>query len=299
VFKATDIHPHMKVRGSDGADIGTVDNVEGDRIKLTRADAADGQHHYVPLSAVSRVDSHVHLSSTGAALGIGTAAGAAAGGAGAHDGPLPATKNRAVDNPKPRGNFYLPWIVGIIGIVLLFLLLRSCFQDDAPGTSASTPPAAVEAATTPALPVEAVALPDGRSVQLAPQTLNYELQRFLASGEPAPRTFTFDQLNFDTGSAVIRPQDVATIDALGQILAAYPNARVRLVGYTDTQGASASNAELGEDRAEAVEDALETRGIDDDRIEAASGGEANPVGANATSEGRLENRRTELVVTRK
>ncbi|HEY0084895.1 MAG TPA: DUF2171 domain-containing protein [Allosphingosinicella sp.] len=42
--------------------MGTVDGIDGDRIKLTRKDSPDGQHHYVGLDSVERVDAHVHLS---------------------------------------------------------------------------------------------------------------------------------------------------------------------------------------------------------------------------------------------
>ncbi|HEX9954975.1 MAG TPA: DUF2171 domain-containing protein [Allosphingosinicella sp.] len=59
---ASNIRPHMEVRSADGSHLGTVDGVEGDRIKLTRNDSPDGQHHYVTLESVERVDEHVHLS---------------------------------------------------------------------------------------------------------------------------------------------------------------------------------------------------------------------------------------------
>jgi hypothetical protein len=32
-----------------------------DKIKLTKADSKDGQHHFIPLSLVDHVDAHVHL----------------------------------------------------------------------------------------------------------------------------------------------------------------------------------------------------------------------------------------------
>ena len=73
--EGTDIRPHMEVVGSDGLHIGTVDHVEGDRIKMTRKDSNDGAHHYVPLSDVTRVDSQVHVATTAAALGLVAAAG--------------------------------------------------------------------------------------------------------------------------------------------------------------------------------------------------------------------------------
>lgn len=55
------IQKHMEVRSADGSHVGTVDGVEGDRIKLTRNDSPDGEHHYVDLGSVERVDEHVHL----------------------------------------------------------------------------------------------------------------------------------------------------------------------------------------------------------------------------------------------
>ena len=59
--EASDIREDMEVRAADGSHVGTVDGVEGDRIKLTRKDSPDGEHHYVGLDSVERVDSHVHL----------------------------------------------------------------------------------------------------------------------------------------------------------------------------------------------------------------------------------------------
>ena len=78
MVQASDIRPHMAVIGSDGGHVGTVDGIERDRIKLARNDSKDGQHHYVPLSAVARVDAKVHLSGTAAALGLAGMAGTAA-----------------------------------------------------------------------------------------------------------------------------------------------------------------------------------------------------------------------------
>jgi len=56
------IKEDMDVIGSCGNKLGVVDHVEDDSIKLTRKDSTDNQHHLIPLSWVSRVDSHVHIS---------------------------------------------------------------------------------------------------------------------------------------------------------------------------------------------------------------------------------------------
>jgi hypothetical protein len=51
------IREHMKVIGSDQQPVGTVDHVEGDRIKLARSDPqAGGRHHYIPAEWIERVD---------------------------------------------------------------------------------------------------------------------------------------------------------------------------------------------------------------------------------------------------
>jgi hypothetical protein len=62
MVEASSIQKHMEVKGPDGGHVGTVDGVEGERIKLTRKDSPDGEHHYVGLDQVERVDEHVHLS---------------------------------------------------------------------------------------------------------------------------------------------------------------------------------------------------------------------------------------------
>jgi hypothetical protein len=64
---ASRIKEHMEVIGADGAHVGTVDRVEGQRIKLTKRDSGEGSHkghhHYVPLGLVADVEgSKVRLS---------------------------------------------------------------------------------------------------------------------------------------------------------------------------------------------------------------------------------------------
>jgi hypothetical protein len=54
-----DIREHMEVIGADGVHLGTVDHVEGDRIKLVRADsgvAHEDHHHYIPRGLIAGVD---------------------------------------------------------------------------------------------------------------------------------------------------------------------------------------------------------------------------------------------------
>ena len=56
MVNASDIQEHMEIVGTDGTHLGTVDKVEGDRIKLTKNDSADQHHHYLSVSKISGVE---------------------------------------------------------------------------------------------------------------------------------------------------------------------------------------------------------------------------------------------------
>jgi len=73
--RAEGIREHMEVIGADGVHVGTVDAIEGDRIKLTKKDSDagfpqeshHGHHHYLPLGLVATVEGDkVRLSASGA-----------------------------------------------------------------------------------------------------------------------------------------------------------------------------------------------------------------------------------------
>lgn len=54
------VKEQMEVIGADGAHVGTVDRVEGNRIKLTKADSGQGSHkghhHFIDMSLVAEVE---------------------------------------------------------------------------------------------------------------------------------------------------------------------------------------------------------------------------------------------------
>lgn len=51
------IREHMEVVGSDGKHVGTVDHMEGNKLKLTKSDpAAGGKHHYLGLDNIDHVE---------------------------------------------------------------------------------------------------------------------------------------------------------------------------------------------------------------------------------------------------
>jgi outer membrane protein OmpA-like peptidoglycan-associated protein len=69
-------------------------------------------------------------------------------------------------------------------------------------------------------------------------------------------------------------------------------------GYTDSIGDESYNRELSERRATAVRDFLVSAGIDPRRISVRGYGEEHPIASNDSENGRRENRRVEVIVTR-
>jgi hypothetical protein len=64
------IREHMEVIGADGTHVGTVDHVEGGRIKLTKRDSGEGSHrghhHYISTALVAGIEGNqVRLSANG------------------------------------------------------------------------------------------------------------------------------------------------------------------------------------------------------------------------------------------
>jgi hypothetical protein len=63
------VREHMEVIGADGVHVGTVDSVEGSRIKLIKADSGShsGHHHYVSEGLIAGIEGNqVRLSASGA-----------------------------------------------------------------------------------------------------------------------------------------------------------------------------------------------------------------------------------------
>jgi outer membrane protein OmpA-like peptidoglycan-associated protein len=73
---------------------------------------------------------------------------------------------------------------------------------------------------------------------------------------------------------------------------------IRIEGHTDSRGEKSYNLDLSQRRADAVRDYLMTNDIGAERITARGQGEEKAVAANATAQGRRENRRVEVMVPR-
>lgn len=106
---------------------------------------------------------------------------------------------------------------------------------------------------------------------------------------------TLQDVLFDVGKAQLRSGGVRSLERVAGVLKNYPERRVLVEGFTDSQGSDSYNVELSQRRANAVKEQLETLGVPDQRIETRAHGEAYPVADNGSPVGRQQNRRVEIL----
>lgn len=88
-----------------------------------------------------------------------------------------------------------------------------------------------------------------------------------------------------------------SMQKLADFLTQYPQYKVSVEGYTDSQGSDAYNQDLSDRRADAVERALMEMSISNNRVTTRGYGEGFPVASNDNAGGRQLNRRVEIVLS--
>jgi OmpA-OmpF porin, OOP family len=102
---------------------------------------------------------------------------------------------------------------------------------------------------------------------------------------------------FETGSAKLRPESLPLLEEIAEVLRSDRTIlRVAVDGHTDSRGLPRKNLELSRARAVAVVRWLNEHGVDPLRTEARGFGARAPLTTNNTDEGRLANRRVEIVI---
>jgi outer membrane protein OmpA-like peptidoglycan-associated protein len=113
-------------------------------------------------------------------------------------------------------------------------------------------------------------------------------------------SFSADAL-FDPGRANVKISAYSLLKGLKDILTHNPESLITVAGYTDNLQPDGTkyrnNIELSKARAEAVKFFMvNLLGYDEKKISTVGYGEANPIATNDTEEGRLKNRRVELMI---
>jgi outer membrane protein OmpA-like peptidoglycan-associated protein len=110
--------------------------------------------------------------------------------------------------------------------------------------------------------------------------------------------YDFDNLNFDLGKSTITTESMGQVKNLAAILKAYPDAKIKVGGYTDKKGNATGNKTLSQSRADAVIAALKGLGSNAAQLLGGEGygSEFATVAAEASDEERRKDRRTAVSI---
>ncbi len=111
--------------------------------------------------------------------------------------------------------------------------------------------------------------------------------------------FNFDRLLFETGKSILKPESQEQLKNITEIMKAFPTMEIKLGGYTDNVGKPESNLKLSGERANTVMEEIVKLGIDAKRIKSEGYGDQYPVASNDTEEGRAQNRRIAIRISKK
>ena len=103
-------------------------------------------------------------------------------------------------------------------------------------------------------------------------------------------------VQFKTNSDILLPSSAKDLSKLAEHLDKNDSLTAIIKGHTDSTGSEEYNIELSQRRAEAVKKYLVSLGIDSNRIQAKGMGSAESKADNSTLEGRLMNRRVEVIL---
>jgi outer membrane protein OmpA-like peptidoglycan-associated protein len=146
---------------------------------------------------------------------------------------------------------------------------------------------------------QAAAADAARQEALAARAETAEMQKSLEALQAKPTergmVLTLSDVLFDTGAATLKPGADLALERVANFMSENPETRVIIEGHTDSRGSDSYNEELSRRRAQSVRDALASRGIQGNRVEAIGRGEAFPVASNDNSAGQQQNRRVEII----
>lgn len=137
----------------------------------------------------------------------------------------------------------------------------------------------------------------GRYMDKQAEELRKELPdaRVERVGEGIKITFGSDIL-FDVDKYNLKSSTKRDLDEFSKTLQKYEDTKIVIEGHADATGSDDHNLRLSKQRADAVAEYLESRGVKAVRIDEKGYGEEQPIGDNNTEAGRQQNRRVEIAI---
>jgi outer membrane protein OmpA-like peptidoglycan-associated protein len=118
----------------------------------------------------------------------------------------------------------------------------------------------------------------------------------LAKEEQEILRTAFENLEFETGKAIIKASSFDELNELAKLLIRKTDWTLIISGHTDNVGKPASNLLLSKNRAVAVQKYLNSQGVELKRLKPEWFGQTRPAATNTTPEGRQKNRRVEMTI---
>jgi outer membrane protein OmpA-like peptidoglycan-associated protein len=197
--------------------------------------------------------------------------------------------------PKKRSGSLLPWILGILAVIVLCIFLfRKKDNDVADRDRTNYNNTSTNAAAAGGWSAIDWNAPSTHYDEVTNRDID------VRNGDNYAVYGLGENVLFDKDAATLKP---GAEDNLQQIVSSinkrYNGGDVGVFGFTDATGSEGHNKELSQQRAETVRSWLVKHGIDDNRVSLQAKGENNPVATNSTEEGKQQNRRVEIVARKK
>lgn len=109
-------------------------------------------------------------------------------------------------------------------------------------------------------------------------------------------TGAIDGLKFEPNESALSADSRVILSRMVEGFLRYPDVVISVEGHTDNRGSAVDNLELSKQRVLSVVRYMVSQGMAPDRIKPYGYGESRPRAANATAEGREQNRRIEINV---
>ncbi|MFH0759113.1 MAG: OmpA family protein [Bacteroidota bacterium] len=122
------------------------------------------------------------------------------------------------------------------------------------------------------------------------------IQNFFLEKIQVGKKVVLENIYFETGKAVLRPESFDALDQVFRFLENNPEMKLEISGHTDNTGSLRINQKLSKERAKSVVDYLVGRGIPDGMLVYEGYADTQPVATNDTPGGREQNRRVEFKV---
>ena len=104
-------------------------------------------------------------------------------------------------------------------------------------------------------------------------------------------------ITFNAGQSSLQPRFRSSLDSVALVFKEFKKTGISISGFTDSDGSTAYNLRLSQDRAYAVSNYISSKGVSSSRIQAKGVGESYPIASNATAAGKAKNRRVEIRIS--